>query len=374
MSSLLGRDLGGEEDRDLDLVRPVAAEQRHLLAGQQRDPEQGQADGDDDDHGDGQQQVAAESLVGLDGDVRQPKRQGRTPRSWSRTTLPCSSSTTRLRIWSTMRSSWVAMTTVVPVRLIRSSSRMMSCEVVGSEVPRRLVAEHQQGRLTNARAIETRCCSPPDSSGEAVGLVLEADQLQHLGDGPLDRVPPGPDDLEGEGDVLAHGLVGQQLEVLEHAADGAAQGRHLPGGEPVELLAGDPDLARGGPLLLGQQAQEGRLAGAGLADHEDELAFADLHGHVVEGGDVVPIGLADMVELDHGAGMAFRSSGLHGREVGGLPGGRRPGQRKTIPDLPAEIRELCGVWTARSRPPSGPAGPRPGRPWALPARSTGVSR
>ena len=231
-----------------------------------------------------------------------------------------------------------------------------------------------RGRLTNARAIETRCCSPPDSSWEAVGLVLEADQLQHLGDGPLDRVPPGPDDLEGEGDVLAHGLVGQQLEVLEHAADGAAQGRHLPGGEPVELLAGDPDLARGGPLLLGQQAQEGRLAGAGLADHEDELAFADLHGHVIESGDVVPIGLADMVELDHGAGMAFRSSGLHGRGWG-------PSRWPSAWTTQDHTRPACGNQGAlrrldRTKPTTVGASraPTPTTVRALPARSTGVSR
>src|SRR5215216_2948723 len=63
-----------------------------------------------------------------------------------------------------MRSSWVAMTTVVPVRLIRSSSRMMSWEVVGSRFPVGSSQSISRGRLTNARAIETRCCSPPDSS------------------------------------------------------------------------------------------------------------------------------------------------------------------------------------------------------------------
>ena len=71
---------------------------------------------------------------------------------------------TRLRIWSTMPSSWVAITTVVPVRLIRSSSFMMPTEVVGSRLPVGSSAIRIIGRLTNARAIATRCCSPPDSS------------------------------------------------------------------------------------------------------------------------------------------------------------------------------------------------------------------
>src|SRR3954453_20231735 len=52
-----------------------------------------------------------------------------TPRGWSRTILPLSISTTRRRIWFTMLESWVTMTTVVPVRLIRSSRRRISIDV-----------------------------------------------------------------------------------------------------------------------------------------------------------------------------------------------------------------------------------------------------
>ena len=58
----------------------------------------------------------------------------------------------------------VAITTVVPVRLIRSSSLMMPRDVVGSRFPVGSSASRIDGRLTNARAIATRCCSPPDSS------------------------------------------------------------------------------------------------------------------------------------------------------------------------------------------------------------------
>ncbi|OLT54345.1 hypothetical protein BJF88_09385 [Cellulosimicrobium sp. CUA-896] len=75
-----------------------------------------------------------------------------------------SSSTTRLRIWSTISWSCVAMTTVVPVRLMRSSRRMMPSEVVGSRFPVGSSARRIGGRFTMARAIATRCCSPPDSS------------------------------------------------------------------------------------------------------------------------------------------------------------------------------------------------------------------
>jgi hypothetical protein len=57
---------------------------------------------------------------------------------------------------------------------------------------------------------------------------LEADKAQHLRDLRLDDRARLADALEGEGDVLVGGLVGQQLEVLEDAADLAAQVRDLP--------------------------------------------------------------------------------------------------------------------------------------------------
>ena len=87
-----------------------------------------------------------------------------TPRASSRTTLPSCSSITRRRIESTIVLSWVAISTVVPVRLIRSSSSMMSALVSGSRLPVGSSASSSIGRLANARAIATRCCSPPDSS------------------------------------------------------------------------------------------------------------------------------------------------------------------------------------------------------------------
>ena len=76
---------------------------------------------------------------------------------------PRDSSSTRRRILSTIAWSWVATSTVVPVRLIRYSSRMMSMLVSGSRLPVGSSASSSGGWLTNARAIETRCCSPPES-------------------------------------------------------------------------------------------------------------------------------------------------------------------------------------------------------------------
>ena len=60
--------------------------------------------------------------------------------------------------------SWVAISTVVPVRLMRSRRSMISRLVSGSRLPVGSSAISSSGRFTNARAMATRCCSPPESS------------------------------------------------------------------------------------------------------------------------------------------------------------------------------------------------------------------
>src|ERR1700760_3504417 len=116
---------------------------------------------------------------------------------------------TRLRMESTMAASCVAMTTVVPVRLIRSSTFMMPIEVAGSMFPVGSSASKIMGRLTNARAIATRCCSPPPRrlARHPVVLALQPDQVEDLGHDALDEAPGLADDLQGERHVLLDGLV-----------------------------------------------------------------------------------------------------------------------------------------------------------------------
>ena len=62
--------------------------------------------------------------------------------------------------------------------------------------------------------------------------------------------------------VLECGAVGQQLEVLEDAADVPAQHRHLRVLEPGELAAADDDPARRRLELLEEEAHDRRLPGA----------------------------------------------------------------------------------------------------------------
>ena len=142
---------------------------------------------------------------------------------------PASSSMTRLRIWSTMSSSWVAMTTVVPVRLMRSSSRMMPTLVCGSRLPVGSSAIRIIGRLTNARAMATRCCSPPESSsGWRFSLPLSPTRSSTSGTTLAIWCRGRPITSRAKATFSWHGLVVEQPEVLEDGADLPAQRRDLP--------------------------------------------------------------------------------------------------------------------------------------------------
>ena len=118
--------------------------------------------------------------------------------------------------------------------------------------------------------------------GEALLLAFQADHLERLGHELADQVARLADHLQRVRDVLVHGLVRQQPEVLEHRAHLAAQPWHLPTRHRAEVVPGDEDGALGGRLLAQGEAQHRRLAGARGTHDEDELAAVDVDGHVVE--------------------------------------------------------------------------------------------
>ena len=121
---------------------------------------------------------------------------------------------------------------------------MIPTDVSGSRLPVGSSQISSGGWLTNARAIETRCCSPPESScGKLSILSTEADEGEDLGHLAADLRALLALHLERVGDVLVHGAVGQQLEVLEDAADVAAQLRHRERRRRCELAAADDDPA-----------------------------------------------------------------------------------------------------------------------------------
>src|SRR4029077_13154026 len=115
------------------------------------------------------------------------------------------------------------------------------------------------------------------ATGEVRGVRLllarEADRVQRLGDTRLDLVVGLAEDAQSEGDVLVDGQVGQQLEVLEDQPDLPPVVGQLAPLHATQLDALDEDLALGRLLLPDQEANEGRLARAGRADQEKEVAL-----------------------------------------------------------------------------------------------------
>ena len=152
-------------------------------------------------------------------------------------------------------------------------------------------ASRISGRLTNARAMATRCCSPPESScGNRCSLPARPTSSSTSGTACAIACRGLPITSRAKATFSNDGLVRQQAEVLEDHADRAAQVRDLPAGQPGDVLAGDEDRAPGGALLLEHQPQERRLARAGRADEEDELALLDLEADVVQRGPGRPSG------------------------------------------------------------------------------------
>jgi hypothetical protein len=95
-----------------------------------------------------------------------------------------------------------------------------------------------------------------------------------------------PDGRHGQ--VIQHGLVGEQVEMLEHHA------HLLPVQGEVHLLAGDvhpveDDGAGGGRFQQVQAPQECALAAAGGPDHRDDVALVHVHRDAVQRLDVAAV-------------------------------------------------------------------------------------
>src|SRR6059036_1307290 len=100
--------------------------------------------------------------------------------AWSRgsstaesyTRAPSCSSITRYGACRTRSRSWVAITTAVPLALMSRSSWNTPRVARSSRLPVGSSASSTVGSFTRARAIATRCCSPPESSrGYACALA-----------------------------------------------------------------------------------------------------------------------------------------------------------------------------------------------------------
>ena len=177
----------------------------------------------------------------------------------------------------------------------------MSLLVSGSRFPvGSSASKHQRPVDERARDGHPLLLAAGQLGRQPAGLAGQTDHLQHIGHHPVDHIGALADHLERERDVVENGLLLQQPEVLEHAADHLAQLGDVPSGQRVDVKLRHPDIAVGRRLGPQQQPHERGLARAGRADQEDELTLVDLEVDVVQCGTrrrLVLLG--DMVEGDH---------------------------------------------------------------------------
>ena len=83
-----------------------------------------------------------------------------------------------------------------------------------------------------------------------------------------------------EEDVLGHGQLGEQQQLLEHGGD--AGGLRLLRAAEVDLAPVDADRARVRPVDAGDDLDQRRLAGAVLAQQRMDLAGTDVEADVVQ--------------------------------------------------------------------------------------------
>ena len=186
----------------------------------------------------------------------------------------------------------------------------------------------------------------------------------------VDAEPPGDLPQPGAGGRAVHGRPprGAQHQVLENG-ERRHQGRMLVDGADAEIerdaRAGDPghaaanlDRARVGPLHARENRDQGRLAGAVLAEQCVDLRRVDVERDPVVGDDAGEA-LGDVPQHGDGpgrAGGALRRTGRHGQAMLPVAGRRRGSRRERARGRPASGKfpppGVVRVPVQASQPPS----------------------
>ncbi len=152
-----------------------------------------------------------------------------------------------------------------------------------SRLPVGSSASSSGGRFTSARAMPTRCCSPPDKH-DRVELLL-AEQTNHVECGAhafRDFALRNTARHQRQGDVVEHAAIGEQLVVLEHHAQLAPVVGHAPVRQAHEVLVVDQKVAASRAFDPGQQPQQRALAGARVAGDEHHFTFRDREADIAQ--------------------------------------------------------------------------------------------
>ena len=148
------------------------------------------------------------------------------------------------------------------------------------------------------------------AAGELARIVAqalaEADSLEQFS-GALASVGAAFQ-LQGQHHVLQRIEAVEQLERLEHEAYmGRADARTLVLVEVAEGVPGETDLAAAGLVEPGEQAEQGRLAGAGTADDRQAVAAGEVEGEVVEDGQLAFRATDNLAKV-----LRVENAGAHG--------------------------------------------------------------
>ena len=149
----------------------------------------------------------------------------------------------------------------------------------GVKVRERLI-EQKGRRLAYQRAGERNAL--PLAAGELarppVKQVLDPEQLRRPFDFPCDLAALNPLGPERKRYVVAHGIVRIEPVALEHHGDAPGPRRHV-----VDDIAADDEVAARLLLEPADDAQKRRLAAAGRAEQNHELAVRDCECDAVDG-------------------------------------------------------------------------------------------
>ena len=235
-------------------------------------------------------------------------------------------------------SSWVTTMIVVPAVCSSASRSRMAAPVAWSRLPVGSSASTIAGDPASARAMATRCRSPPDSwVGRARSLWPSPTRSSAVAAASRRAAMPAPAYSSPSATLSStRGVFGQE-ELLEHEAD---LGRPEPGQRPVaqrgHVQPGDPHRAAGRPVQRAGQVQQGAFPGPGRAEHRDQFPGRDGQAHPAQrlhrrgaGIDLGHLGqLQDQAISRLPAGLG-RGGGPHGVLISPAPrrAGRASGSR-----------------------------------------------
>ncbi len=161
---------------------------------------------------------------------------------------------------------------------------------------RRRLVEDDDARIAAQALDDLDALAHPggEIADERIGIESEPISLADADDEVARRLPVEPAAFT-EGDVLPHEELVDEAEVLVHHSD-AQRGRSLRIGD-VLLAAVDRDRAAIGRDEPDEDAHQGRLAGAVLAEHAVHLAAVEVEVDAVAGDDVAEV-LGDPADRD----------------------------------------------------------------------------